>query len=83
MFNNYHRHYFPFHEHLMSGKVRVEPHYHRNRRVKPNGLVINAEMKETNDKFSRKEDLSCAKGEFILVEYVEETPILMSDVGMC
>ena len=40
-------------------------------------------MKESNDKFSRKEDLSCAKGEFIMVEYIEETPILMSDVGMC
>lgn len=40
-------------------------------------------MKESNDKFCRKEDLSCARGEFIMVEYIEETPILMSDVGMC
>lgn len=58
----------------------------KSRKVRPNGLVINAEMKESNEKFSRKEDLSLAnssKGEFIMIEYIEETPLLMSDVGMC
>lgn len=44
---------------------------HRPRKTKPNGLVINPEMKESNEKFSRREDLSLTKGEFILVEYIE------------
>lgn len=56
---------------------------HKNRKARPNGLVINSEMKESNDKFSRKEDLSLVRGEFILIEYIEENPLLMSDVGMC
>lgn len=68
---------------MHQGGVRIDPHLEKARKSKPIGLVINHEMKESNDKFSRKEDLSCAKGEFIMVEYIEETPILMSDVGMC
>lgn len=55
----------------------------KTRRPKPNGLVINSEMRESNDKFSRKEDLSLVKGEFIMIEYIEESPLLLSDVGMC
>ncbi len=56
---------------------------HKNRKAKPNGLVINSEMKESNDKFSRREDISLVKGEFIMIEYIEENPLLMSDIGMC
>lgn len=40
-------------------------------------------MRESNDKFSRKEDLSLVKGEFIVIEYIEESPLLLSDIGMC
>lgn len=82
VFHHYHRYFFPFQEHL-SSRVQVDIHVEKMRKTKANGLVINAEMKESNDKFCRKEDLSCARGEFIMVEYIEETPILMSDVGMC
>ena len=41
------------------------------RKTRPNNLVINSEMRESNDKFSRKEDLSLVKGEFIMIEYIE------------
>lgn len=82
-FGQLHRFNFNFTEHLAPGKVRVELAPHRTRRPKPNGLVINSEMRESNDKFSRKEDLSLVKGEFIMVEYIEESPLLLSDVGMC
>jgi hypothetical protein len=52
------------------GRVKVEIVSHRNRKAKPNGLVINSEMKESNDKFSRKEDISITRGEFIMIEYI-------------
>lgn len=40
-------------------------------------------MKESNIKFAKKEDLSLSKGEFIFIEYLEEAPLLMSNIGMC
>jgi hypothetical protein len=53
-FNQLHRFNFAFHEHLGGGRVKIEVAPHKNRKPKPNGLVINSEMKESNDKFSRK-----------------------------
>lgn len=47
---------------------------------------INVEKKDSYTKFSKAESLSLASGdikEFIMIEYIEETPLLMSDVGMC
>ena len=82
-FSQYHRFSFGFHEQLKEGRVMVEAVVHKPRKIKPKGLVINAEMKESNEKFSRREDISLTKGEFMMVEYIEETPLLMSDVGMC
>ena len=34
-------------------------------------------------KFLTPDHLSLANGEFIMVEYMEENPIVMSNVGMC
>jgi transcription initiation factor TFIID subunit 1 len=82
-FGQLHRFNFAFQEHLATGRVRVELVPQKMRKSRANGLVVNSEMRESNDKFSRKEDLSLVKGEFILVEYLEESPLLLSDVGMC
>jgi hypothetical protein len=61
-FGQLHRFTFPFQDHLGTGKVRIELAPHRARKPKANGLVINSEMRESNDKFSRKEDLSLVRG---------------------
>ena len=47
---------------------------------------INIEKVDSYKKFEKPETLSLASEdfkEFILIEYIEETPLLMSDVGMC
>jgi hypothetical protein len=40
-------------------------------------------MKNSNIKYSKKESLSLVEGEFILIENIEEHPLLISNVGMC
>ncbi len=40
-------------------------------------------MKNSNIKYAKQEALSLTEGEFILIEYIEEHPLVMSSVGMC
>lgn len=56
--------------------------------IKNKGIDFNINIEKTDSykKFSREDTLSLASDEqkeFILIEYIEESPLLMSDVGMC
>ena len=85
-FASFHRYEFKFDKYLVK-KVKVELLRH-TKPIKNKGTDFNINIEKTDSykKFSKPESLSLAseeQKEFILIEYIEETPLLMSDVGMC
>lgn len=80
-FQNFHRYVFPFDRVRDKFQVQIV----KNKGIKPHAdyLELNIEKQESYVKFPTAKSLSLSHGDFIAVENIEESPLLISNIGMC